>query len=343
MGKTMKKQLKKLTRGKIAAIISVVSTAVIVCVLAVVNIFFPLKYVGAYFVSRSRSPSDGMYIHILDVGHSDCAIVEFPDGKTMLIDGGDGTYKYTYEIIKALNRLDIDTIDYLVCTSVNEDHCGGLAEIMEVKDVGTIYCPYTTSYINDSYYEFYTAAEASGAEMVISEYGAGAEGGEGDLEYYFVFISPSVHTNTQSEYYTMNTSPTDENIDNASAVLWIECGGKGIFYASDVHSYVLDFIADSYTLCLGSGDSYISYGSHTVNFDDCVLYKTANYGSYDSISTALYKLITPDISVISVGQSNAEGCPSVYVIADLVEYGDLYMTMYQGSITVKVNKEGASI
>ncbi|MCD8371726.1 MAG: MBL fold metallo-hydrolase [Clostridia bacterium] len=340
----MKKVSLKLTKGQVKAIISVAVSAVVVCTLFVINLFFPLKYAGTYLVVRSSSPSDGMYIHILDVGQADCTIIEFPDGKNMLIDGGDGTYTCTYGIIKTLNGLGIDTIDYLVCTSVNSEHCGGLADIISVKDVSVIYYPYCKNiYFNDNYHDFYTAASESGAEMIISEYGVGAEGGEGETEYFFTFLSPSVHTNEQGEYYAMNTYATDENIDNASAILWLECGGKGVFYASDAQYSVLSQVVDSYSFYEDNGlGSYFSYGGHTVDFSDCVLYKVAGHGSDDCLCGGLTTLLSPDISVISYGGDNSEGCPSVDVLTNLYRYGVIFLTQYDEDITIKINSDGAS-
>ncbi|MCD7728635.1 MAG: MBL fold metallo-hydrolase [Clostridia bacterium] len=333
----------KLTKGAIAAIISIATTAVVISTLLIINLFFPLKYASAYFVTRSRSPSDGMYFHFLDVGHADCAIVEFPDGKVMLIDGGDGTYASTHKILKTLNGLDIDYIDYLVCTSVNEEHCGGLADIIEQKSVGTIYYPYSANvYITDEYYAFYNAAKECGAQMVVSEYGAGDESDGG--EYFFVFLSPVNHGSALSEYTTMNTSPTAENMDNASAVMWIEYAGNGVFYASDVHTDILSSIVKDYNFYNNDGlGSYFTLGSHEVDFSNCVLYKTANHGSYDSICSELYNLLSPSYSVISVGEQNASDCPSVYVMADLYQYGDIFITMYTGDVAAKIDEGGAVI
>ncbi|MCD8040696.1 MAG: MBL fold metallo-hydrolase [Clostridia bacterium] len=341
----MKKGAVKLTKGKVAAIVSIAAAAVVVCTLLIINIWFPVKYASAYFTTRNRSAQDGIYFHFLDVGQADCTIIEFPDGKVMLIDGGDGTYTNTLKIIKALNKLDIDNIDYLVCTSVNGEHCGGLADILQVKSASVIYYPYTTNiYITDEYYEFYKAASASGAEMVISEYGVGASGGKGDTEYFFTFLSPSVHGSPSGEYALMNSSPTAENMDNASAVMWLQCGDSGVFYAGDVRSSVLDAIAENYTLYKQNDmGSYYSYGGQEIDFSCCVLCKVANHGNYNSVSPSLYSLLSPVNSVISVGEDNASGSPSIYVMADLYAYGGIYITMYTGDITIKTDSSGAYV
>ncbi len=336
MGKRTAKG-RRLSKGAVTAIISIASAAVVICTLLIVNIFYPLKYITAFLVSGSRSPEGELNVHILDVGQADCAIVELPDGKTMLIDGGDGSYKNTLRILTELGRLDIDTIDYLICTSVSDEHCGGLAEIIKYKTVGTIYYPYCNNrYITDGFRTFCSAAESSGAELVISEYGVGAESGD---DFFFCFLSPSNHLSPLSEYADLNSDPTQENIDNASAVLWIEYAGAGIFWAGDARTDVLELIADVYVQ--GLEEDYFSFNGHTIDFSRCALYKVAAHGSENSRCTTLTDILMPGISVISVGADNAEGCPAASVMTDLAAWGDIYLTQYAGSVNIRISADGS--
>ena len=82
---------------------------------------------------------DGFEIHYLDVGQADATAVFLPDGKTMLIDGGnsgDGVI-----IKKHLKRYGIKRIDYIVSTHPHEDHIGGLSYVINSFDIGEIYMP----------------------------------------------------------------------------------------------------------------------------------------------------------------------------------------------------------
>ena len=132
----------KLTKKALAAVISVAVAAAVITALLIVNIFYPLKYLSAYFVRRTRPQQGQLVLRMLDVGQADCALATLPDGKVMLIDGGDGSYTSTLSVIRALNSIDCDFIDYVVCTSVKAEHCGGLAEIIGMFGAGTIFYPY---------------------------------------------------------------------------------------------------------------------------------------------------------------------------------------------------------
>ncbi len=319
-------------RARLAAIISVAAAALVISALLVINIFFPLKYFTAYLVRGSR-PAGGLTLRVLDVGQADCAVACLPDGKTLLIDGGDGTYACTLGILTELNRLDVDRLDYVVCTSVKDEHCGGLAEILRVKGADVVFAPYCTNrYISRSYSAFYSAAESCGAELKVAEYGEGAECGKA----FFTFLAPAVHTAPGGAYDDLNSDPTDEAIDAASAVLWLEYDGCGIFYAGDAPARVLDGIVGEYRVAAGPGGAFV-FGGHEIKLENCRAYKAAGHGGEDHRSSALTDLLAPQISVISSGENNAEGCPSAGVLADLSAHGNIYMTAYRGNVTVSLD------
>lgn len=334
----------KLSKKAIAAVISVACAAVIICTLLIVNIFYPLRYFPAYVVARERPAEGELEVAVLDVGHADCAIVTFPNGSTMLIDGGDGSYRSNLKILTELNRRDIDFIDYVVCTSVEEEYCGGLGEILRNKRVGYIFWPYCLNrYISDGFADFVTSASSALSSypdwqdrMIISEYSAGVVAGDA----FFTFLSPSLHTSPESEYSHLNSDPSEENISAASAVIWIEYAGTGIVYAGGVSGAKLTEIAETYTLMQELGEEYFTFAGHEINFSDCAAYKVASHGSDNARSALFTDLISPEISVISVGENNAEGSPAVATMSDLLAHGELFITQYDGDVTLTIKEDG---
>ena len=82
---------------------------------------------------------DVLTVMFFDVGQGESIFVE-NNGQTMLIDAGnnpDG--KYISRFLR--NELEIDKIDYLICTHAHEDHIGGIDIIIEDFDIGTFYMP----------------------------------------------------------------------------------------------------------------------------------------------------------------------------------------------------------
>ena len=331
----MQEEKRKLSKAKKRAIIVAAISCVIALALIITNLFIPVKYISSYTVSgKNRAAAGVMRVRFVDVGYGDCTIVELPDGKNMLIDGGDGGSKNTARILKYLNKSSIKTIDYLICTSVNAEHCGGLSELIQYKKVKRIYMPYcTNTYVTDEYRSFVSSANASGAEIMICEYANGVENAE--YGYYFTFLAPSVHTAPDGEYENLNSNPSSVQTRNdASAVVWLEYSGTNFLIAGDATDTALNRICNSYHVI----PDYI------VNLDDCDVIKMPNHGNSDSACLELYELTEPEYAVLSVDK-NGQGCPSLEAISNAVAYvgENLFRTDENGTVTFEVTKDGYSI
>ena len=77
-------------------------------------------------------------VHFFDVGQADSILVQSEE-KTMLIDAGTNNMGKT--VVKYLQDLNISKIDYLVGTHPHEDHIGGLDDVINNFEIGTIYMP----------------------------------------------------------------------------------------------------------------------------------------------------------------------------------------------------------
>lgn len=325
---------KKLSKFQLRAIIIGAVSLVFALAFIITNIFIPVKYLASYMVARNRGAAEGvMRVRFVDAGYGDCIIVELPDGKNMLIDGGNGSAPNQAKILKYLNSCDINTIDYLICTSVKSEHCGGLAEIIKYKTVNKIYMPYClNTFINDKYRDFALAARDSGAPVIISQYGAGGKNTE--YGYFFSFLSPSIISNPEGEYAELNKNGgSEEAVNNSSAVIWLEYAGTAFLFTSDAGSKVLNGICNSYAV---AGEDY------PVKLENCTVISVSGHGSADS-SAQLYDTAKPEVAVISVGE-NGRGCPSAAAIADAANcVGDNLYRTDGGAVTIEVNKEGYKI
>ena len=91
-------------------------------------------------------------VTVIDVGHGSAALLEFPGGHTILIDGGGFSDNSTFDIGEKiiapfLWRKKIQTVDTIVLSHPNSDHLNGLifiARYFNVKNVWTNNEPYPT-------------------------------------------------------------------------------------------------------------------------------------------------------------------------------------------------------
>ena len=79
-------------------------------------------------------------VHYLDVGQGNSTFVELPDGKTLLIDGGNTAYGET--IADYLMERDVEVIDFLIATHADSDHIGGLNYLFDKFEIVNIYRPF---------------------------------------------------------------------------------------------------------------------------------------------------------------------------------------------------------
>jgi competence protein ComEC len=74
-------------------------------------------------------------VTVLDVGQGDAILLQDPSGAAMLIDGGSDPAV----IDRALRRNGVSRLDIVVATHGDADHVGGLVEVVEAFDVGTLW------------------------------------------------------------------------------------------------------------------------------------------------------------------------------------------------------------
>ncbi len=72
------------------------------------------------------------------VGQADCTLI-INNKETMLIDAGDNTDGEL--IVQFLNSIEVKQIDYLIATHSDDDHIGGMADIIRKFPILNLYIP----------------------------------------------------------------------------------------------------------------------------------------------------------------------------------------------------------
>lgn len=331
----MNRRKRKLSKPIVAVILTAAISVVLISALLITNVFVPVRYLTAYLVKENMNEKGVLRVSYVDADFGDCTLIELPDGKNVLIDGGDGAYPDTLHILQFLNSHGVGTIDYLVCTSVKDEHCGGLAEIIKYKNVGYAYIPYClNTRITDEYHSFVSALEQRGIDFCYAGVGEGIYNDE--YGYYLTFLSPSNYLSDQSAYKDMNTEPTAENIENASVVTWLQYDGTAFAFTSDVRAEGLKSIVDRYSVSVQLGQPFCESDGHSVRLEDCKIVTAAGHAGKNNTYAPWYDLIKPEQAIISVGKNFAD-YPSLQALSDICNYCDPLYTMYDGDITVTVS------
>jgi competence protein ComEC len=232
----------------------------------------------------------GLAATILDVGQGDAIFVSFPDGRTLLVDGGPSSAHWdSGEAIVApfLWSLGLHRLDAVLLTHAHNDHLGGLATV--VRDFHPSEIWLTRSLPRDARgLRAFRALLASPAErgVTIRRLAAGDAflAGASRLQ---VLLPPPGYL----------AGPEASNDD--SMMLRVGWGGDEMLLAGDAQA---------------AGERWLLQQGVPLA---SALLKVGHHGSASSSTAAFLAAVHPQAAVISVGRANVYGLPAPAVVARL--------------------------
>ncbi len=232
-------------------------------------------------------------ISFLDVGQGDAALIESPTGVQVLIDGGPDR-----SVLRALGRVMpfFDrSIDVVIATHPDQDHIGGLPEVLARYRASHIIEP---GVVADTavYDTFVESVRAEGAEHALARRGMQIDlGGGAYLDILFPDREASgLETNT------------------ASVVLKLTYGATSFLLTGDSPKQVEEYLA--------------TLDGETLDVD---VLKAGHHGSRTSTSDHLLGLASPAYAVISAGKDNRYGHPHQEVLDALARFGVKSLGTYE--------------
>ncbi|MFQ7293267.1 MAG: ComEC/Rec2 family competence protein [Monoglobales bacterium] len=166
------------------------------------------------FIGEKQFEGDGILrTYYLDVGQGDSEFIEFPDGRTMLIDASEA--EYADDIEDFIEDRGVSKIDYIVITHPHSDHYGGMNDIIQYFDIGEIYMPDATNNAK-GFERLLLTIDQKNIPIVQTKAGLRIEGLDG---LSIDFLAPN-----SSQY---------SEINNYSAVLKITYGNTSFLYMGD--------------------------------------------------------------------------------------------------------------
>ena len=223
--------------------------------------------------SVSTFSGDTLRVNYIDVGQGDSIFIQLPNKETMLIDAGEA-----YEVdnvINYLNNLGITKIDYAVGTHPHTDHIGGLEEVINTFDIGSIYMPRASS-TSKTYEDLLTTISNKGLKIKTAKSGV-------------VVLDDD---NLKLEFIAPNSDSYSE-LNNYSAVLKL--------------TYL-----DNTFLFMGDAET-LSENEITSNVDADVI-KVGHHGSDSSSGIEFVKKVSPEYAIIMVGEGNSYNHPYQSII-----------------------------
>jgi competence protein ComEC len=173
----------------------------------------------------------------------DSTILTSPDGKVMLVDGGNPS---TFIDIKnALDALGITRIDYLVASHPHVDHVGSFAQLIYSYDIGAVYTS-AVEYPSSHYRNYMEAIEATETPHVVLA--------EGDTFMFGDHVLVEIfNPGAEIQYYDGFPEGSTQFINNLSLLMKLTYGDSSFLFAGDLYTAAERELAARYGERLKSG------------------------------------------------------------------------------------------
>jgi len=270
-----------------------------------------LIYTGDLDIQRILGHDDGddgsggyvdgeLTVNFIDVGQGDSILIQFPDGKNVLIDAGGSCDPDV--LISYLHERSVVKIDGLFITHPHTDHINFADEVLREFDVDRIYM--TDYAVNTVAYDELLEA--------IDEVDCVREQPSIGMDFDFA-------DGLQVLFYDGGADIPDDS----SIVLRLDYGETSFPFAGDIGFGVESWLVDEW-------DGLV----------DVDVLKVSHHGSEYSTSQSFLSFVTPAISIISVGENNyGQPSPDtigrLYAVGSEVfstsEYGDITVMTDGGS------------
>lgn len=258
---------------------------------------------------RVEHNGEDLRITFISVGQGDSALVEFPGGHVMLVDGGGLSPGFDVGqrvIAPLLLRRKIDRIDTVVLTHPDFDHYGGLPYIVERFSAPELWHNGSRG-DGASFAKLLETAERSATRHVQVQRGFARNIGGADVR----ILHPSPG------------AATAEN--DSSVVLSIRYGGVGVLLTGDIEE---------------GGERALLRAGSAPRAD---ILKVPHHGSRSSSTEPWLTAVQPRIAVASCGHRNRYGMPHPTVIDRYARHGiALLRTDRDGAVEIRISSTGAT-
>ncbi|SPD72733.1 DNA internalization competence protein ComEC/Rec2-like protein [uncultured Desulfobacterium sp.] len=238
-----------------------------------------------FWVNRVYFNKD-LRVCFIDVGQASAALVEFPGGKKMMIDGG-GFSRDTFDVGRMvvapfLWRQKISRIHYIVLSHPQADHMNGL------KFIARAFHPEEFWHNGDmvstqSFKDLLYIVEKNNVSRVLPKDLTGGRDINGAL---VEALHPVVHESSSQAFYA------ETDLNNNSLVLKISFHKKSFLFPGDLEK--------------NGENSLISEANISLKSDVLL---SPHHGSKTSNTEGFLKMVAPKICVISSGEGNFFGFP----------------------------------
>ena len=248
---------------------------------------------GSSALSDTTQTSANVTIKFIDVGQGEAILIALPE-KTVLIDAGPtGSAPKIAQVLQELGR---NKIDYLVATHPDEDHIGGMADVISNTQIGTIYAPNKTNN-TATYRKFLTAIQNNNLQITLAEAGTIIDQTD---SYKLEILWPKKDANFP-------------DTNDYSIIIKLTVGNKTFLFTGDAPTNAI----------LNSNPGHID------------VLKLSHHGSRTGTTEVLIHKLSPTYAVLSYAVDNSYGHPMQSVLNALHKHSvEIWGTGANGTISI---------
>ena len=276
--------------------------AILIIVIIIINLLYPII----------NSKRNNIILNFIDVGQGDSTLIRV-NNKCILIDGGGNSFAEEFDVgektlFPYLLDRGIYSLDYILVSHFDSDHCQGLMYLLENMKVKSVLIS-SLGQKSLEYKNFIKLAKKNNVSILYVKMGDRIKIGDAIIEIL----------------YTGDNEIT-ENVKNNNAIVCKLIWNKySVLFTGDIEELAEKRIIEVYKEDLNKLKSNIL--------------KVAHHGSKTSSSKEFIQVVKPQIALIGVGKGNKFGHPSSEVLNRLNNINcKIYRTDLNGEIEVQFNK-----
>ncbi|WP_342541914.1 S-layer homology domain-containing protein [Paenisporosarcina sp. FSL H8-0542] len=245
-----------------------------------------------------------MKVHFLDVDQGDSILIQSPNGKNMLIDGGkksEGT-----KVVSFLKSKGVSKLDYVVATHPDADHIGGLISVLNSISIGT-FVDSGKVHTTETYKEMLNLIDVK------------------NIKYIVPSVGDKLPVDSSMNVQVLNAAEASDDNNEASIVLKMTYGSESFLFMGDAETATEAELVQKYDM-------------------KATVLKAGHHGSNTSTSQLFLNEAKPVTTILSYGKDNSYGHPHSEVMNRLKAIGTkIYNTVDYCDITVTTSGKGHTV
>lgn len=256
------------------------------------------------FLNYTKTSSQNLQIHYLDIGQGDATLIITPENQKILIDTGPiGNLNQKFkEYVSYFEK----EIDLLILTHPDSDHIGGIFDVLKIFEIKEMVLSQNI-HQNADFQRLLQIIKSKNIPTLFANQNTDLRIGK---NVFIDFLYPFKNSSNQEQ----------NSFSNSSLVLKILYGQQSFLFTGDAEI---------------KQEKLITLSQQNIKAD---IYQAGHHGSKTSSSTSFLQAIQPKITIVSAAKDNSFGHPHQEILDRFKSFGiEIYQTLEEGDISLYSN------